>query len=79
MEIKFLGRTLGKALGWEGDPEETWWVWDFIPSVPGLSACACLSFDEVGGWLTHQDDQGETIGKPLDLVEFLHTIPRDPA
>lgn len=77
-EVKFLGRTLGTASSWDGDLS-AWWIYDFIPSIPGLSACPCLSLDNVGGWLTHKNEQGETIGKPLELVEFLHTIPRDPA
>jgi len=62
MTVNFLGVELGKATGWDGDPGQTWWAYDFVPKDGvKLPACQCLQFDEDKGEITAQDNEGNTL------------------
>jgi hypothetical protein len=64
--VTILGRTLGTASGWDGDPGECIVLYDFEPLTGIDLPKGDLTFDEVN----------DTLG-PHNAVEFLSTIPRD--
>lgn len=74
MSVRFLGRELGTASGWDGDLGEFWHVEDFKP-IDGveLIECSSLAFDENNGTIIAQDVEGNAlktwkIGWTLTLV-----------
>lgn len=62
IEVKFLGKLLGTASGWDGDPGEHWWVYDFKPNE-GCKLCACaqLYFNEIKGVVTAENERNAII------------------
>ena len=63
MDVLFLGRKLGTASGWDGDPGECFWVYDFVPNWDGmeLSQCDCLQIDEANAKIHTQDKEGNNL------------------
>lgn len=74
MNVMILGRDLGTSDGWDGDPGETIWFYDFQPHHNVLIPLGDLHFDTVDGWLT--------VGDPVepewkvDACTFLAPLPR---
>jgi len=63
MDVTWLGRTLGTASGWDGDPGDCWWVYDFqsLPGDPMQVTCSCLQFNETEGTIEAQDNEGNAM------------------
>jgi len=78
MEVKVLGRVLGTASGWDGDPGETVWFYDF-QAVSGLHLpFTSLAVDFLNGYIgTLDNETGEfTKNSTNDIVLFLSGVPR---
>ena len=77
MRVITLGRLLGTATGWDGDPGECFWFYDFEPA-PGvaLAACASLNIDLLKGEVIAQDKEGNAIGEAVDIVALCAELPR---
>jgi len=76
MDVIILKRNLGTASGWDGDPGECVWFYDYIPAkdVP-FTACECFQYDEVSGNFNITNNVG-TILKAFDVVKALANIPK---
>ena len=63
--IKWLGKEIGTADGWDGDPGDCWWTYDFVPNehgkALGLTECKCLLFSEIKGTVRVQDNDGNDL------------------
>lgn len=75
--VEMNARLLGTASGWDGEPFNSIWFYDFQPAdgVP-LPSCSAIMFDVDAGQLYVQDDQGEHIGPAYDIPTFLVALPR---
>jgi hypothetical protein len=62
MSVIILSVNHGTASGWDGDPGEAFWVYDFEPndSSPFI-ACECLHIDYNKGVITAQDNEGNSL------------------
>lgn len=76
MNVQYLARELGTASGWNGDPGECIWFYDFEPK-PGVPIQACPTFliDEGEGNFDCQDGGGTSLST-LDIIETLRQIPK---
>jgi len=73
LEVNILGRNLGTASGWDGEPGENIWFYDFEP-VDDIDLPKCtLSIDFTKGEIGAQDDEG-LVQLPLDIVSFLNGV-----
>ena len=73
--ISFLGRELGTASGWDGEPGECVWFYDFQPKGGvSLPACSCFTIDEDQGVFRTGDE--DDLNPPYDIVETLRDIPK---
>lgn len=62
IETMFPGKVLGTASGWDGDPGEVWWVYDFEPNDEcELPKCECLQFNELEGRIHTQTKDGTNL------------------
>ena len=62
IDIVWLGKTLGTASGWDGEPGESWWAYDFKPSEGvELPECPSLQFEESSGKVIAQDSEGNDL------------------
>ena len=62
MYVVWLGKTLGTASGWDGDPGESWWAYDFKPAEGvELPECQSLQFEESNGKVRAQDSEGNDL------------------
>lgn len=78
IEVNFLGRNLGTASGWDGEPGEIIWFYDFIPRDGIKLAQGQLVIDTIKGYIGAIDDEGEfTKESAKDIVEFLGKVPRN--
>jgi hypothetical protein len=76
IDVILLGRKLGTASGWDGDPGELIRFYDFTPAaVIGLRATETLHIDYVSGYISSEPEPA----KRLDILTFLRDIPRHPA
>lgn len=73
MIVSFLGKELGNATGWDGDPGECVWFYEFTPTPTcEIPACKCLQIDEYNGMIHAQDDEGGT----LSSWKIVHSLER---
>lgn len=75
IEVKILGRVLGTASGWDGDPGEVIWFYDFEPKEGINLQKGELQFNFDTGNFGLPDEEGELIA-PLDMVSFLSGVSR---
>lgn len=74
--VKFLGRKIGTAEDWDGDPGEAIWFYNFIPSIKALHPCATFMIDEAHGNFIAEDKDGNTLGT-WDIIDTLRTVRKD--
>lgn len=76
INVKLLGRTLGTASGWDGDPGEQIWFEDFLPKEGLALPTGQLGYSALEGLigLTYEDG---AFKEAFDVVSFLHGVPRD--
>lgn len=77
IEVKILGRHLGTASGWDGDPGDSYWFYDF-QSANGVNLQGDeLYINETDGELGFEvsEDTGKIID-PIDICQFLVNIPK---
>lgn len=75
---KFLGRNLGTFTGWDGDPGESFWLYNFEPAegIP-LPKCETLTINEIAGQFQVLDTDGNSVpGQTWDIITILRDIPR---
>jgi hypothetical protein len=77
IEVIYLGRLLGTASGWDGEPGQYLQFHDFIhaPDV-ALPNCHCLILTEDTGVYECQDETGKALIVDHDIVNLLSSIPR---
>jgi hypothetical protein len=75
LKVSIHGRSLGTAAGWDGDPGECIWFYDFQPNAGVELPSGDLQYDEVNGFIGIQDDNGRIID-PIDAPTFLSKIQR---
>jgi len=62
IELRWLGKVLGTISGWDGDPGEDWWGYEFEPAEGvALPKCSCLRMDEDEGKITAEDAEGQEL------------------
>ncbi len=77
-DVIVLGRKLGTADGWDGDPGEQIWFYNFQPAAGvGLPECSSLGFDEQRGFLGPLADETGDFEEFLDAVTFLAKLARE--
>ncbi len=76
IDVKMNARLLGTASGWDGDPGEMIWFYNFTPTEGVPLTSGSLMFDESEGYLYLQDDEGNPIGEKHDIPTFLAALPR---
>lgn len=78
IDVIILGRRLGTASGWDGDPGEIFWYYDFQAS-PGINLpFQDLAIDFNGGYIgTTNPDDGEFVKESTkDIIHFMAGVPR---
>lgn len=75
IEVDILGRNLGTASGWDGEPSECISFYEFQPRDGIKLKFGELQVDFTKGLICLQDPEGE-IEEPKDLVEFLYQVER---
>lgn len=70
----FLGRKLGTGTGWDGDPAEVWWIYDFEPAEGVNLPSGDLYIDGTAGLIGLANEDGEVIGE--DICFVLLNIPK---
>ncbi len=74
--VVVLGRHLGYASGWDGDPGDAFWFYDFEPAEgTGLLKCDCFNIDLNKGEITPQDREGNAIDTTRDIATFCAGLP----
>lgn len=73
IEVDILGRNLGTASGWDGEPFETIWFYDFEPSEGIDLQKGQLQVNFQTGEIGIADDGGE-VQLPLDIISFLSEV-----
>lgn len=74
-DLTILGRKIGTSTGWDGDPGEHIWFYDFIPDANVHLPAGDLYFDEHRGVLYISDDKGNPI-QAWDVLSVLANVPR---
>lgn len=75
IEVDILGRNLGTASGWDGDPGECIWFYEFQPRDGVDLKSGDLQIDFVKGLIGIQGPEGEILD-PEDAVYFLNEVKR---
>lgn len=70
IEVIILGRVLGTAEGWDGEPGECIWFYEFEPKDGISLGKGDLQVDFNSGAIGIQTNAGG-IDEPVDIVEFL--------
>lgn len=75
-ELKILGRVIGTYEGWDGEPGDNIWFYDFIPAKGiNIPECDCLYFEEIEGYIKC-GTAIEEITNTYDVIELLKDVPR---
>lgn len=75
-ELKILGRIVGTFDGWDGDPGDQVWFYNFKPNENvKIPACECLYYEETEGYIKCGTSDGQ-ITNTFDIIELLSSIPR---
>ena len=75
-ELKLLGRIIGTYTGWDGDPGDSVWFYDFIPAEGiNLKPTDQLMFLEIEGKFQTINEAGEVI-EEWDAIETLKDVPK---
>ena len=75
-EVNILGRNLGTAFGWDGEPSELIWFYDFEPRDGIALEKGVLQVNFIKGEVGMQNDDGE-VSFPLDIISFLSGVSRN--
>lgn len=77
IDIKLLGRTIGTAAGWDGDPGELTWYYDFQPKNGIDLLKGDLAFHETDRLIGDLNPESGEFVDSRDVVQFMSAIPRD--
>ena len=77
LTITILGRTIGTASGWDGDPGQWVSYYDFMPYAGIDLPIGDLTVDDENGIVGLSNPETGEFFEPQDIVSLLQNIPRD--